>query len=101
MMSQSLVGSGLCSQNPKISKGCIKFEKENMFNRVGSDMEVLVNVKNLSLCFSPVADTFFYLCGPGADLLVIVCLKYQTTSINLQRQRCFQINHPHYFNARI
>lgn len=45
----------------------------------------------LSLCFSPVADAFFQLCGPGADLLVIVCLKYQTTSINLQRQRCFQI----------
>lgn len=37
--------------------------------------------------FSPVADTFFQLCGPGADLLVVVRLKNQTTSINLQKQR--------------
>lgn len=34
---------------------------------------------------SPVVDTFFYLCGPGADLLVIVRLKYQTPLTNLQK----------------
>lgn len=35
---------------------------------------------------SPVADTFFYLRGPGADLLVVVCLKYPAALTNLQKQ---------------
>lgn len=34
---------------------------------------------------SPVVDAFFDLCGPGADLLVIVRLKYQTPLTNLQK----------------
>lgn len=34
---------------------------------------------------SPVVDTLLYLRGPGADLLVVVCFEYQTSSINLQR----------------
>lgn len=35
---------------------------------------------------SPVADTLLYLRGPGADLLVVVCFEYQTSSVNLQRR---------------
>lgn len=35
---------------------------------------------------SPVVDTFFYLRGPGADLLVVVRLKYPAPLANLQKR---------------
>ncbi len=82
-------------KNQKSSKGWIKFAKEMPSLKLGSNTEASGEIKYLFLCFSPVADTFFQLGGPGADLLVVFCLKYQTTSINLQRQRCFQMYHWH------
>lgn len=45
-----------------------------------------IRSEELSQNVSPVADTFFYLSGPGADLLVVVCLKYPAALTNLQKQ---------------
>lgn len=48
-------------------------------------------LEELSQNISPVVDTFFYLRGPGADLLVVVCLKYPTPLTNLQKPSSYII----------